>query len=454
MPISYCISPSLKDDEMNQEIPSTKSTDTWSRSTQPRKVPWKACGPKGLLLFVLSGFALVGGMILSSIHFFPAAATLAGPPAETATPGRPLAPKPHPTSPRDSSARIAVGPYVQNMGTERATVCWASREGESRISGPDEVRTVPRYAVHELLLGNLKPATRYHYDVLSDGSKAGQGSFTTFPSGQTPFHFVVVGDTRTNHKTYQAIVDQIITEKPLLVVNTGDLVSDGLDIRKWVEFFRISSRLMRSIPYYPVLGNHEDNAAYYFNFFSLPQNERYYSFSVGDALFLILDEEGAYHETPAYMDEQARKVWWKQQNLQYMQRQKVWVERMLALNESAGYTFVFLHEPLISVMHSRVEDARRWRAFWGGLFEKHHVSVVFSGHDHFYHHAVVQGTQYITTAGGGAGLYNPDTPAPETVLIKRVNHYCRVDVGPKQAQVTAIELGGAIIEKVPLRRRH
>jgi hypothetical protein len=78
---------------------------------------------------------------------------------------------------------------------------------------------------------------------------------------------------------------------------------------------------------------------------------------------------------------------------------------------------------------------------------------VFAGHDHHYHRAVIDGTHHITTAGGGAGLYDPDTPAPETVIVKKVNHFCRVDVGPREAKVTAIEINGDIIEQLVLPRR-
>jgi len=374
-------------------------------------------------------------------------------------PGDGSAKQPHavaavPSAGAAAEGPIAIGPYVQNVGRDRATVCWATLESVSTIAGPDGERTVPSYQVHERLLARLMPNTKYRYDVLRDGSAAGKGTFTTFPVGLDPFRFVVIGDTRSGHKTHQTIVNRIIKDKPLLVVNTGDLVSNGLNIKNWEDFFRINRALMRSVPYYPTLGNHEKDSPLYFKFFSLPQNERYYTFSVGDALFLILDVEGTNYGTPQYMDAQARETWWAHQNIEYMRRQKAWAEKILTLHDAAGYMFVILHEPLISVKRTRVEEAKRRRAFWNGLFEKHRVSVVFSGHDHFYHRAVVGDTQLITTAGGGAGLYNPDTPAPETAMIKKVHHYCRVDVGKQEATVTAIELNGQVIERVVLKRRH
>ncbi|OHB77903.1 MAG: hypothetical protein A2W31_01925, partial [Planctomycetes bacterium RBG_16_64_10] len=291
-------------------------------------------------------------------------------------------------------------------------------------------------------------------DVLDDGSASGRGSFRTFPDAIEPFRFVVVGDTRSQHDVHQAIVNRMMAEQPLFVVNTGDLVTDGLNIRDWQAFFRINRALLRDVPYFPVLGNHENDSPFYFDFFCLPQNERYYVFHVGDALFLFLDVEGYHYATPEYMDERAKDIWWTNQNLQYLTQQKAWVENLLTLHESAGYIFVFLHEPLISVKRSRVEDAKLRRAFWDGLLEKHRVSVIFAGHDHHYHRAVVDQTHHITTAGGGAGLYDPDTPAPETVLAKKVHHFCRVEVGLTEVRIRAIEIGGALIEEVVVPRRH
>jgi 3',5'-cyclic AMP phosphodiesterase CpdA len=353
-----------------------------------------------------------------------------------------------------AQSEIVVGPYVQNVTSKQAVVCWATRKREATLTGPaGQQTTVPGYQVHEVLLSDLEPNTRYEYDVLGDGSDNGSGSFVTFPEEHQPYRFVVAGDTRSNHATHRRIVDRIVAEDPLFVINTGDLVSDGCNIHDWEEFFRINHTLMRNIPYYPVLGNHENNSQFYFDFFNLPQNERYYMFAVGDALFIMLDVEGFYYDTPAYMDDAAKEVWWSKQNLGYMRRQKAWVKDMLELHDSAIYIFVFLHEPLISVKGSRVEDAKARRTFWDGLFEQHRTSVVFTGHDHMYHRAIVDGTHHITTAGGGAPLYDPDTPAPETVVINKVNHYCNVDVGERDAKITVIDVDGNLIDQVHLDRR-
>ncbi len=349
--------------------------------------------------------------------------------------------------------RIAFGPYVQNVTRKSATVCWSTPAGESKITTPDGERIVRHYQHHEILLPRLKPGTTYPYDVLGDGSEEGKGGFTTFPDGLEPFRFVVFGDTRSRHDVHETIVKRIMAEAPLLVINTGDLVSDGRNIADWEQFFRVSRELMRNVPYFPVLGNHESDSPLYFEFFALPGNERYYTFSVGDALFLMLDTEGAEYETPQFLKPQNREAFWHGQNKAYMERQKAWVENMLHLQRDAGFIFVVFHEPLYSVKASRVEDAALRRAFWGDLFERYGVQAVLSGHDHHYHHAVNKGTHYITTGGAGAGLYDTDAPQPQTVKMAKIEHYITVDVGLDEAKLTAIDIDGNVIEEITVPKR-
>jgi len=239
----------------------------------------------------------------------------------------------------------------------------------------------------------------------------------------------------------------------MLVINSGDLVSDGRNMEDWEHFFRINRDLMRSVPYYPLLGNHEKDSQFYFDFFHLPGNERYYMFSVGDVLFLMLDTDGRYYETPEFMTEQERERWWHEQNLEYFKQEKAWVENRLELMKGAGFVFVTFHLPLYSVKASRVEDAELRRKFWGDVFERHQVQVVFSGHDHHYHRAVKGGTHYVTTAGGGAGLYDTDAIQPESVKWEKTHHYMTVDVGRTEATLKAIDLDGNLIETFTVERR-
>ncbi len=347
-----------------------------------------------------------------------------------------------------------LGPYLQNMLDDQVTICWSLPEGETIIDKNGKtVRKVRRYRNYSTIITGLKPDTIYNYDVLNDGTDRGKGTFTTFPKKIKPFKFCVLGDTRSRHDIHQKIVNRIIDEKPLFVVNTGDLVGNGNNMEDWENFFRVNDKLTRNVPYYTVLGNHEKDSQNYYDFFSLPGNESYYFFSVGDALFVVLDMEGPAYEVPAYLKGEERDAFWEKISLEYMKQEKKWLENVLTLNESAGYIFVFFHPTFYSIKKSRVEEAEHRRAFWGDIFEKHGVTAVLNGHDHYYHHAEHGGTHYIVTAGGGAPLYNTDAIQPETVKYKKIEHYMRIEVGPQQAEMTAIDINGEVIEEIIVNNR-
>jgi hypothetical protein len=88
------------------------------------------------------------------------------------------------------------------------------------------------------------------------------------------------------------VVDRVVALEPDFVLHTGDLVALGSGYRYWETFFEIERELMARIPLFPTLGNHECNHSYYFDFFYLPGNERWYAFDYGNARFLCLQVDG------------------------------------------------------------------------------------------------------------------------------------------------------------------
>lgn len=354
----------------------------------------------------------------------------------------------------EKEGKIAFGPYIQQMTTKSAVICWSTLSSEPTLTDQDgNVKTISEYQQHSIQLGRLNPNTEYLYDVLNDGSDEGKGKFTTYSDEIEPFNFVVLGDTRSRHDVHAKIVNKIIKKDPLLIINTGDLVKDGRVIDGWENFFRINKELMRNVPYYPVLGNHEKNAPYYFDFFDLPNNERYYSFNVGDVLFVILDSEAEYVIEPNYISEENSEEFWQEKDEEYFITQKKWLEQVLELHKEVGFIFVFQHTPLYSVKESRITDAEKRRKFWGDIYERHNVQVFMNGDDHHYHRATKNGVHYITTAGGGAGLYDIDTPQPETVVYKKIEHFVHISINENDAVLNVIDINGNEIDKITIKRR-
>jgi 3',5'-cyclic AMP phosphodiesterase CpdA len=350
--------------------------------------------------------------------------------------------------------KIAIGPYIQQMSTKDVTLCWSTIKGASLVVHPNgKTDTISEYEQHEIHLANLKPNTTYSYDVLNDGSDEGRGVLTTFPDESIPFNFVAIGDSRNRHDVHAKIVSKIREKTPRFVINSGDLVANGRSISDWEAFFKVNNELMKETPYYPVLGNHEKDSPYYYNFFDLPNNERYYYFNVGDALFIVLDSEGLRTTMPSYVSGNKEDQFWYDSSVDYLKTQKKWLEGVLNLHKEAGFVFIFQHLPLYSVKKSRVEESKLARKFWGDIFARHGVQVFLNGHDHHYHHAIDNGVHFITAAGAGAPLYKVDAPQPETVNYKEIEHFVNVEVNKNSAILHVIDIDGNEFDTIKVKRR-
>jgi len=356
-----------------------------------------------------------------------------------------------------AAAQPAIGPYVQNVGTDNATVCWATPAGSvSYTPSGNEPGTVNRYVCHSVLLQDLDPGKTYTYTVtLPDGAVLGTATFTTVPEGEHPFSFAIVGDTQNlGNLAHPATVKRLLVEKPDMVFNTGDLVSDGRDMVGWDNFFRINAELMRTTPYYPALGNHDRHSDLYFDFFALPGNEAFYSFNRGAAHFVVLDSPGPYFEEnnqPSTPEAAAREA---QAEQRYWQRQLRWLREDLAAAKDAKYVFVFFHYPPYSVKKSRMEGAAELRQVLGTVFQDYQVSAVFNGHDHHYHRALAGGVQYVTagTSGGSARPVDGG-PLPETVKSAAVVTYVSAQVAADQATVRILDLEGKEVDSFTVKPR-
>jgi hypothetical protein len=137
--------------------------------------------------------------------------------------------------------------------------------------------------------------------------------------------------------------------------------------------------------FFPSLGNHDwetGSVQAYTDYFTLPNNERYYEFNWGAVRLFALDSDE--REPDGYIKRSIQSTWLRQ--------------RLAATTEP--WRVVYMHYP----PHSSVEDyeyqSARWPyAEWG-------ASLVLSGHAHSYERLNIDGTPYIVNGLGGA---NPNS---------------------------------------------
>ncbi len=365
------------------------------------------------------------------------------------------------------AATLLRSPYLQNVGTDRATIVWVTREpGRGLLEYGREdgswstaaawTRTLTsssgavRYQ-HQADLGGLTPGQSYRYRVLLDGEVLKDGLlFRTAGSG--PFTFLVFGDSGTGSPAQTALARRMALEEDLaLALHVGDISQDdgSLD-RMEAHYFSLYASLMSRIPFFPTLGNHDygtDLGAPYLAVHVLPAAEtpapdagRYYSFDWGDVHFVSLDSNLLIHSGMS-----GRMLDWLERDLRRTRR---------------FWKIAFFHHPPYPTSHHREDDlCAEVRTRVLPLLERYGVQLVFSGHEHNYqrskplrdHRPVEPGAGLVSiiTGGGGADLH-PVGEAPQLAFGESVHHYLRVRVEGWRIEITAVAADGRIIERVTL----
>ena len=214
-------------------------------------------------------------------------------------------------------------------------------------------------------------------------------------------------------------------------MQTGDLVDNADSAALWPIFFDAERELLRKAAYFPALGNHEHNSKTYYEFMDA---KAYYSFNWGGAHFTIVNSD--IENVSASAAE--RDAFWQEQTR--------WLEADLRDAQKANFRFVFAHHPPMTAVKRRQGDNPQMTAL-EPIFEKYGVTAGFFGHDHNYQHYKKDGVHYFITGGGGAPLYDVDTP-PEgiTVKVASTENFVVVNVDGKKARVEAKKPSGDTLD--------
>ncbi len=343
-----------------------------------------------------------------------------------------LSPTASPTPTLPPSDPPVLGPYLQSPAPGSIWVLWDTSKTTSgwvrygRAPALDQVALEPQPGLrHAVQLTGLADYTQYAYQV------AGDEASHTFRSAAGPghdsFRFAVLGDTRSNPAVHSAIAARIAAAQPDLVLHTGDLVDDGTSQAEWTAYFKQAAPLLEVAPLYPTLGNHEDQAQPYFEYFRLPGNGLWYAFDYADARFIVLKADSF---DPSAFAPGAE--------------QRAWLEQELA-GAAGKWIFVSFHVPLHT---SFAEDPSEvnLRKQLAPLFEKYKVAAVFNGHIHSYERVLENGVTYIVTGGGGAPLYSLNVREPDQQAAALVYHYLLIDVSGGRLTAQAIDIDGKVID--------
>lgn len=198
------------------------------------------------------------------------------------------------------------------------------------------------------------------------------------------FTFAVFGDNRGSTTVFPTLISRVNSDNVLFALDNGDLVESGT-----VSNYRLflGQVVASTKPFLTAIGNHEDESSYHALF-----GPSYYNFTIGDSLFIVLDDSNAKNIDGAQLE---------------------WLKSKLAAGQSQKYRFVIMHVPLYdprlsgeAVEHS-LSDLN-FAHMLNALFDQNHVTLLITSHIHGYFEGVWGKTPYILTAGAGAPLYGTD----------------------------------------------
>lgn len=237
-------------------------------------------------------------------------------------------------------------------------------------------------------------------------------SATLLPAGY--LRFAVIGDYGSGDQAEADVAALVKSWNPDFIVTVGDNnYPDGeastIDanigqfyheyIYPYVGSFGAGAGSNR---FFPTLGNHDwntGNIQAYLDYFTLPNNERYYDFTEGPLHFFMLDSD------PREPD-----------GVESTSTQALWLQNQLAASTSTWNIVVLHHSPYSSGSEHGSQRELQWPyADWG-------ADVVLSGHEHEYERLLANNLPYLVNGSGGASLYDFSAPLAESQVRYAEDH--------------------------------
>ena len=316
-------------------------------------------------------------------------------------------------------AGLVRGPYLQKGSPTSVTVRWRTDQPTTSqvrygLESLDQIVEGSELTTeHEMVLGGLRPDTKYVYAVgACDEMLAGGPDcfFVTTPTNAKPTRVWVLGDSGTADLNAAAVRDAYYAW-------TGDRHTDlwlmlgdnayplGADVQYQQAVFDMYPDMLRKSVLWPTLGNHDTAFSIdppetipYFTIFSLPRNaeaggapsgtEKYYSFDYGHIHFVCLDSMSSDRSSNGVMC--------------------AWLEADLAVQSQEWLIAFWHHPPYSKGSHDSDYEPEliKMRENVLPILERHGVDLVLAGHSHGYERSVLLQGHYGSSA----------TLSPEMIL--------------------------------------
>lgn len=280
-------------------------------------------------------------------------------------------------------AKIVCGPYVQCMSETSFTVIWTTDvDAVAWVEvAPDDGThfynkerdkyydargngVFPIGKIHKVVVDGLEPGSTYRYRVMNRGVIAYNGSgnvqymhgsgtdvykgephkITTFKEDYDTIRFDLYNDIHGKDSLFNRILSGARDNRDFVFLN-GDMTSNISNEELIPKMYLGSAArsLNGGLPLFASRGNHElrgRDAIKWLNYFQTTTGTPYYSFSIGDFFFVVLD---ACEDKPDSDIEYSGIVASKP----YVERQGRWLKEVIASEEcrNAKVRIAFCHVP-------------------------------------------------------------------------------------------------------------
>lgn len=179
--------------------------------------------------------------------------------------------------------------------------------------------------------------------------------------------------------------------------------------------------------FFPVLGNHDwsaPNAQPYLDYFTLPNNERYYDFVQGPVHFFMLDSDAN-----------------EPDGITSASTQATWLQNRLAASTSKWKLVYLHHAPYSSASHGSQTTLQWLYQAWG-------ATAVLAGHDHSYERILQNGIPYFVNGLGGMSPYPFGLPISGSQVRYNADYGAmRVSASDEYIAFEFVNRAGVLIDK-------
>ncbi len=321
-------------------------------------------------------------------------------------------------------------PYLQNPVGNGITVSWLTyvpvyswveygtdRENLKKAHTLVDGQVICNNFIHKIRLEGLEPGKTYYYRVCSkeilsyrayskvfgETAVSELKSFTMPNGGNNDFTAVIFNDIHKQHRTFDALYDQVKGEKYDFVFFNGDCIDDPNNEDEAVfslSYFNSKVGADR-VPVFYLRGNHEIRNAYSIGLrglFDYVGDKTYGAFSWGDTRFVMLD---CGEDKP-----DSTWVYYGLNDFTQLRNDQVgFLKEELASKafKKADKRVLIHHIPIYGSASKRYNPCRE---LWGKLLDKAPFNVAINAHTHRYafHEAGEDGQGYPVVVGGGYSM--------------------------------------------------